>query len=927
LLNSAAPSRLVVVDQSLKGGAGHHLNYSFSVAFAGTERWASVTVAANRAFAPDAALVGLARGKGVRILPWFSVDWFDQRDGGLGAWRRKAGRIRRAVRSRAADGLRRGAFVLTARALLLAGGRVRKLSSPLRGLAYGLLNGTPLRRILRQGLDQLGVAGLLRAPVQLVRRAGRFGLRVAKLGLAMTAALAAPLVLLPVGGRSKAQPAGIFAREVLKLIEAEGLGPADDVLIHTLGAPQLDQVFDLMLRFARPDWPTLHVVLRRDAAEPLSNMPGFPPIAETVARFGAAGCFGGRIRFYCDTRELCAQYGAHLGAWPRLLPIPPIALPAGAPAADGPLTVVYLGNARTEKGFHLLPAMVEATLAATPRPLRFRIQAEFNLDGGEPGIPEARAALERMGEAVEVIPRALDEAEYAALLGSADIVLLPYSQRDYARRSSGILVEAVAAGRVAVVPEGTSLASMGRLGAAVTYSDTGGMAPALLQAVRDIAVLRARAAARAPRFRGFHTPGNVCRRIARRHAQAGATRPGGCAVVVINEYVGYGTALDRLVEAQIRYLRGRGLHVHLWVADLMRLLESRRQRDRFPPGIEALGADEIAYFDAPVGADGLARVFDRTRHEISVQAQLDNMAVFELSARMRRVLAEDAPEVLLCNYVFCEPLMQKAVAALGPRARTVTLCETHDVQALQMHYRRSILGRGSDLATELDLLTEARHLSRFDAVLAVTRQEEAVLSRAMRRPAHWVPFGIRMPARVAERPARYDLLFVGSWHTPNADGVAWLVEQVLPLCAHRPRLAVAGRVCGVLPEAVKTAEGVTALDFVDDLDTLYAESTLVVVPLRSGAGVSVKTVEAMAYGRALVATSVGLRGLEEAPVVPQDDPAAFAAEIDRLLAEPEARRDLGEAACAWAEANFAYPAFRAAMDRILGEVTARRDAA
>lgn len=58
-------------------------------------------------------------------------------------------------------------------------------------------------------------------------------------------------------------------------------------------------------------------------------------------------------------------------------------------------------------------------------------------------------------------------------------------------------------------------------------------------------------------------------------------------------------------------------------------------------------------------------------------------------------------------------------------------------------------------------------------------------------------------------------------------------------------------------------DGVELLGFVDDLSGLYAKSLSVVVPLWTGGGTSVKTIEALKYGCKVIATPVGARGLTD----------------------------------------------------------------
>jgi hypothetical protein len=108
-----------------------------------------------------------------------------------------------------------------------------------------------------------------------------------------------------------------------------------------------------------------------------------------------------------------------------------------------------LGDARTEKGYLELPRLVRALGpdGLSPRRVVFRIQSNFNIPGGEPGIAAARAELEACPpDQVEVIPQPLDAAAYRQLVQTGDISLVLYDPTVYYARSSGVLVESLSAG-------------------------------------------------------------------------------------------------------------------------------------------------------------------------------------------------------------------------------------------------------------------------------------------------------------------------------------------------------------------------------------------------------------------------------------------------------------------------------------------------
>lgn len=95
---------------------------------------------------------------------------------------------------------------------------------------------------------------------------------------------------------------------------------------------------------------------------------------------------------------------------------------------------------------------------------------------------------------------------------------------------------------------------------------------------------------------------------------------------------------------------------------------------------------------------------------------------------------------------------------------------------------------------------------------------------------------------------------------------------------------------------------------VADLAPLYARAGVVAAPLRLGSGLKIKLVEAMAYGKAIVATAATLEGIEEAEshgVTRADDAESFAAALIALLGDRQARLIRAQAALAHATQRFA----------------------
>jgi glycosyltransferase involved in cell wall biosynthesis len=113
---------------------------------------------------------------------------------------------------------------------------------------------------------------------------------------------------------------------------------------------------------------------------------------------------------------------------------------------------------------------------------------------------------------------------------------------------------------------------------------------------------------------------------------------------------------------------------------------------------------------------------------------------------------------------------------------------------------------------------------------------------------------------------RRDLLFVGGFdHKPNIDGVLWFVKEIFPLITQKnPDIKFI--IAGSNPPAEVTrmaSDTIEVLGYlpIEALNELYKKVKLVVIPLRYGAGVKGKTVEALYHGVPFVTTRFGIEGL------------------------------------------------------------------
>jgi glycosyltransferase involved in cell wall biosynthesis len=170
------------------------------------------------------------------------------------------------------------------------------------------------------------------------------------------------------------------------------------------------------------------------------------------------------------------------------------------------------------------------------------------------------------------------------------------------------------------------------------------------------------------------------------------------------------------------------------------------------------------------------------------------------------------------------------------------------------------------------------------------------------------------------------VLFLGFLsYPPNSEAAERLVSVIWPLVLRkcpRAQLIIAGKAPENVPSYRLTPKNVEFTGLVGDLDKLYRRTRLVCCPLSSGGGTRLKLIEAAAYGKAMVSTSIGVEGLSFSngtEILIRDDDLGIAEACARLLHDDGLCARLGEAARTKAKSLYDRPVIR---DRIASEFRA-----
>lgn len=136
---------------------------------------------------------------------------------------------------------------------------------------------------------------------------------------------------------------------------------------------------------------------------------------------------------------------------------------------------------------------------------------------------------------------------------------------------------------------------------------------------------------------------------------------------------------------------------------------------------------------------------------------------------------------------------------------------------------------------------------------------------------------------------RKDLMFIGGFgHKPNIDAVEWFTNEVFPQILEKDKTIRLYIIGSNPPKSILNlaSDNIIVVGYVSDekLRDYYNTCKIDVVPLRYGAGIKGKVVEAMYYGIPVVTTSIGSEGLKKSEefLCIQDDPKEFANSVIKL---------------------------------------------
>jgi glycosyltransferase involved in cell wall biosynthesis len=290
-----------------------------------------------------------------------------------------------------------------------------------------------------------------------------------------------------------------------------------------------------------------------------------------------------------------------------------------------------------------------------------------------------------------------------------------------------------------------------------------------------------------------------------------------------------------------------------------------------------------------------------------------------VSAEFLQILMEEirafAPDIVHLDHTLVGWYAGALRRALPPAERPPIVLRAHNVEYViqrRLATGERFLARRWYREIEAERLreTERQYFRECDGVAAITSEDAAEIRQmGFAGEIACVPAGVDTeefaPATQAESAQTLPntACYIGGmdWE-PNIEAMRWFVGEILPKALRlSPTMEfhIAGKRMSDEIRAYERVRGVRVFPNAPSAADFLRAREILVVPLRSGGGMRLKIIEAMALGKAIISTRVGAEGIavrDGESILFAETPEEFAGAIAHLLENPALRRRLGEAA-------------------------------
>ncbi len=269
---------------------------------------------------------------------------------------------------------------------------------------------------------------------------------------------------------------------------------------------------------------------------------------------------------------------------------------------------------------------------------------------------------------------------------------------------------------------------------------------------------------------------------------------------------------------------------------------------------------------------------------------------YSFREKLEHILQAFKPDVIQLESIF----LATYLPYIKQHSKAVTVLRLHNIEY-------QVWGRLAEQVKNIPKRGYLKNLSKrirsfeekawkdFDLLLPITEVDaEVVKNSGTKAEITVAPFGIHLD----EKPAKDHTEAWNGYHIgamdwlPNAEAINWFLKEVWPQL-HKVvpafKFYFAGR---SMPDSFRhlSIPGVACLGEVPDADEFIRDKKILIVPLMSAGGIRVKILEAMAKGKLVISTTIGMQGINAIPgrhYLQANDAAGFVKAVQWALANKE----------------------------------------
>lgn len=300
---------------------------------------------------------------------------------------------------------------------------------------------------------------------------------------------------------------------------------------------------------------------------------------------------------------------------------------------------------------------------------------------------------------------------------------------------------------------------------------------------------------------------------------------------------------------------------------------------------------------------------------------------FEIA--LRNMLTKNEFDIIQFESIFVAPYL----SIVNEHSSGKKICRIHNIEHLiwqritsneksifKRKYLRLLTDRLKNF--ELDILNQ------FDLILNISKKEEAeLLKMGIHTPQYHVPYGIERPRFQRKKIAQevLSVYHIGSmdW-IPNQEGVLWFIKNAWPKVLEKQpqlKLYIAGK---NMPNFIYkyASDNIEIVGEVDEMNTFSLEKNIMIIPLKSGAGMRIKLLESMILGKTIVSTKLGVESFDikdGAHYLNAENDEEFVKQIDWCVEHIDAASKIGENAKEFAIEHYDKHKIYKALNEFLTE--------